>query len=75
MDTEFEFPHEAGQRIAYVRSVAVEDLPEDVQSQVGDLTTLYAVHSEEGERLALVSNRKMAFVLARQHDLEPVTVH
>lgn len=75
MDTEFEFPHEAGQRIAYVRSVAVEDLPEDVQNQVGDLTTLYAVHSEEGERLALVSDRKMAFVLARQNDLDPVTVH
>lgn len=75
MDTEFEFPHEAGQRIVYVRSVAVEDLPEDVQSQVGDVTTLYAVHNEEGERLALVSDRKMAFVLARQHDLEPVTVH
>lgn len=75
MDTEFEFPHEAGQRIAYVRAVAVEDLPKDVQSQVGDLTTLYAVHSEEGERLALVSDRKMAFVLARQHDLDPVTVH
>lgn len=75
MDTEFEFPHEAGHRIAYVRPVAVEDLPKDVQSQVGDLTTLYAVHDEAGERLALVSDRKMAFVLARQHDLDPVTVH
>jgi hypothetical protein len=75
MDTEFEFPHEPGHRIAYVRPVAVEDLPEDVQSQVGELKTLYAVHSEEGERLALVSDRKMAFVLARQHDLDPVTVH
>lgn len=75
MDTEYEFPNEMGNRIAYVRPVAVEDLPESVQSQVGDLTTLYAVHSEEGERLALVSDRKMAFVLARQHDLDPVTVH
>lgn len=75
MDIEFEFPHEVGQRIAYVRAVAVADLPQEVQSQVGDLTTLYAVHSEEGERLALVSDRKMAFVLARQHDLAPVTVH
>ncbi len=75
MDTEFDFPHEADHRIAYVRSVAVEDLPEDVQSQVGELKTLYAVHSEEGERLALVSDRRMAFVLARQHDLDPVTVH
>lgn len=75
MDTEFEFPHEEGRRIVYVRSVAVADLPVDVQKQVGDLTTLYAVHSEAGERLALVSNRNMAFVLARQHDLAPLTVH
>ncbi|MDO5756178.1 MAG: DUF1150 family protein [Rhodobacterales bacterium] len=75
MNTEFEFPHEPGHRIAYVRSVAVKDLPKEVQSQVGELKTLYAVHSEEGERLALVSDRKMAFVLARQHDLDPVTVH
>ena len=75
MNTEFEFPHEPGHRIAYVRSVAVRDLPKEVQNQVGELKTLYAVHSEEGERLALVSDRKMAFILARQHDLDPVTVH
>ena len=34
-----------------------------------------AVHNTEGERLALVNNRRLAFVLARQHDLSPVTVH
>lgn len=36
---------------------------------------VYAVHSEEGERLALVRDRKLAFILARQNDLTPVTVH
>lgn len=75
MNSEFEFPHEVGQRIVYVRPVAVADLPKDVQNQVGELKTLYAVHNAEGERLALVSDRKMAFLLARQHDMDPVTVH
>jgi len=36
---------------------------------------LYAVHDAEGEQLALVADRRMAFVLARQNDLSPVTVH
>jgi hypothetical protein len=36
---------------------------------------LYAVHDEAGEQLALVADRKMAFVLARQHDYAPVAVH
>ena len=30
---------------------------------------------EDGERLALVSDRNMAFVLARQNEFSPVAVH
>jgi len=33
------------------------------------------VHDESGAQLALVADRKLAFVLARQHDLAPVPVH
>jgi len=33
------------------------------------------VHDAAGERLALVADRKLAFLLARQNDLAPVTVH
>ncbi len=62
-------------RIVYVRSGEVSELPEDVQEQVGDQTRLYAVHRADGERLALVRDRGMAFALARQNDLAPVTVH
>jgi hypothetical protein len=62
-------------RIAYVRSVRTEDLPQDVQEQLGELEEVYAVHNAEGERLAVVPDRAMAFVLARQNDLAPVTVH
>ncbi|MFW2588643.1 DUF1150 family protein [Sagittula sp. SSi028] len=62
-------------RTVYVRSVRAEDLPEDVQEQVGEQDTLYAVHRADGERLALVLDRKLAFDLARQNDFAPVTVH
>ncbi|MBY5986419.1 MULTISPECIES: DUF1150 family protein [Roseovarius] len=75
MDTQYDFDHETERPIVYVRQVNADDLPEDVREQVGELETLYAVHNEEGERLALVADRKMAFVLARQNDLDPVTVH
>ncbi len=62
-------------RTVYVRAVSAQDLPQDVKSQIGDAQTLYAVHSSEGERLALVKERGLAFILARQNDLTPVTVH
>ena len=62
-------------RIAYVRPVQVADLPEELQAQAEGAKQLYAVHSEDGERLALVHGRKLAFVLARQNDLAPVHVH
>ncbi len=75
MNTKYDFSEFDAERIVYVRSVEVSDLPEDVQEQVGDQTRLYAVHRADGERLALVRDRGMAFALARQNDLAPVTVH
>lgn len=75
MDSKYDFGTDDSRAIAYVRSVKVDDLPEDMRSQVGDLTLLYAVHSEQGERLALVRDRSTAFMLARQNNMDPVTVH
>lgn len=63
------------QGIVYIRPVAVADLPEEVQQAAMGATELYAVHSAEGERLALVKDRRLAFMLARQNDLAPVSVH
>lgn len=63
------------ERLVYVRPVSVADLPEDVQEQAEGLQTLYALHSAEGEQLALVRDRSMAFQLALQNDLAPVNVH
>ena len=75
MNERFDFGAADGRRIVYVRPVKVADLPEDVREQASGIDTLYAVHDEDGERLALVRDRRLAFVLARQNDLAPVTVH
>ncbi len=75
MNHKFDFGPEDQDNIVYVRPVQVDDLPEEVQAQVGSAKTIFAVHNAEGERLALVRDRKLAFVLARQNDLAPVNVH
>ncbi|MCV2882249.1 DUF1150 domain-containing protein [Actibacterium sp. XHP0104] len=75
MNTKYEFLPDDGDRIVYVRPVAVADLPEEVQEQAQGMEELYAVHDSNGERLALVRDRTLAFILARQNDLSPVTVH
>ena len=75
MNERFDFGPEDQSRIVYVRPVAAADLPPEVQVQLGGLRTLFAVHSADGERLALVRARKLAFVLARQNDMAPVNVH
>lgn len=74
MDTEIELEHH-GRPIVYVRPVEVADLPAEVREQAHGATRLYAVHNEDGEQLALVRDRKLAFVLANQNDLSPVSVH
>ncbi len=62
-------------RIVYVREVSVADLPQDVQDEAEGLQTLYSVHSPDGSRLALVRDKAIAFALARQNDMAPVSVH
>ncbi len=81
MNTKYKFaPEQDGktqEQIVYVRPVEVSDLPQEIQAQVQveGIEKLYAVHNSNGERLALVRDRSLAFVLARQNDLTPVTVH
>lgn len=62
-------------RIVYVKTVDVTDLPSEVQGQIEGLDHLYAVHDSEGQQLALVADRGLAFRLARQNDYAPVAVH
>ncbi len=75
MNTKFEDLPEATGNIVYIRRVEMDSLPDEVREQVPGLDSLYAVHGIDGERLALVKDRDMAFFLARQNDLSPVSVH
>jgi hypothetical protein len=64
-----------GAEFVYVKPVAVASLPESLREQAGELETIFAVHDAEGQQLALVADRDLAFVLARQYDRVPLTVH
>ncbi len=75
MQTKFKGFSEDLSQIVYIRPVAVIDLPDDIQEQAEGIETLYALHRPDGERLALVKDRDLAFALARQNDLAPVAVH
>lgn len=75
MDVNYSKLPDATSPIVYVREVKVADLPEDLQGQAEGLEVIYAVHRGNGERVALVANRGLAFALARQHDMAPVSVH
>mgnify|MGYP006271035117 CR=1 FL=1 len=74
MNHPIEHPAPGAERIVYIRSVSVEELPEQARGQIpGD--AVYAIHDSEGNRLALVADRGLAFAVARQHDMTPVSAH
>jgi hypothetical protein len=61
-------------RTVYVSAVNVADLPEAVAKRISQ-GRVYSLNSSTGERLALVKDRSLAFVLARQNEFHPVPVH
>ena len=74
MQTPYDFS--SGQdRMVYVKPIAVSDLPAEVQTQAEGLDQLFSVHDAEGKQLALVADRKLAFVLEREHNYAPQPVH
>jgi hypothetical protein len=75
MDTRFDFGDTDTQRTVYIRRIDTDSLPHEIREQIPGVTSMYAVHDAEGERLALVKDRSMAFMLARQNELTPVSAH
>ena len=61
-------------RTVYVSAVNVADLPEAVAKGISQ-GRVYSLNSSNGERLALVKDRSLAFVVARQNEFHPVPVH
>lgn len=62
-------------KTVYVRAVDKAALPEDLQEATAEIPEPYSVHAPNGDRLAIVRDRKLAFILARQNDFTPVYVH
>lgn len=77
-----EFAELGGRKLVYVRAVQACDVLDELVDEDGELivdvpetATLYSVHSADGERIALVGDRDLAFAAARQHEMNPVSVH
>jgi hypothetical protein len=67
-------PSPVESRIVYVRTIDAADLPEAARAGA-PAGGLYAIHDESGARLAVVAGRDLAFLVARQHEMTPVSVH
>jgi hypothetical protein len=67
--------------LVYVREISAADVLADVRVEeakglmIDPDQTLYAVHSADGERLAVMLDRETAFAAAVAHELAPVSVH
>ena len=76
------FRHYESGKLVYIRPILASDVIGDLHDEYGDLSvqidagaTLYSVHDEDGERLALVGDRELAFAAARQYEMTPLSVH
>jgi hypothetical protein len=67
--------------LVYVREIKASDVLADAADvevkglEIDPEQTLYAVHSADGERLAVMIDRETAFAAAMAHELAPVSVH
>jgi hypothetical protein len=61
--------------LAYIRLVPKEALPDELQDVATGGKPIYGIHDADGKILALVDDRKKAFLMARLNELHPVSVH
>lgn len=71
-----------GRKLVYIRAVPASDVMDDLEDEFGAVeldvqsdAILYSVHAADGERIALVGDRDLAFAAARQYEMNPVSVH
>ena len=69
-------------KICYVRPVLARDVRDEIEREAkeasegfSDDSILYALHADDGSRIALMSDREIAFAAARQHEMTPLSVH
>ena len=67
------------QNVVYVREVAAADLKGEgvipIDAPVPASRKFFALCTQDGRRVAILDNRDLAFAAAREHELEPVSVH
>lgn len=63
-----------GRPIAYIRSVAKEDLQESLPPGAPD-GPYFALHDEDGRPLALFSDAASAWAAARANNMQTLSVH
>jgi hypothetical protein len=79
--TKEDFAALGGPNIVYVRPIKARDVvgstPVDTAEGIhlDPDQTLYAVHSADGARLAVLADRDSAIAAALAHELAPVSVH
>jgi hypothetical protein len=64
--------------LVYIRPVVAAEIMDQIaqsEIEVPEDATLYAVHLEDGTRMAVFSERQAAFAAARSHGADPVSVH
>ena len=70
-----------GPNLVYVRTVSSDEIIAETSPDVVESAglephqTRYAVHRNDGARLAVLGDRASAFAAALSHDLAPVSVH
>ncbi|MBN8293633.1 DUF1150 family protein [Rhodobacter sp. NTK016B] len=69
------YPFVPDGKLAYIRQIDIDTLPDDIRSQIPGGVEVWGVHSDDGECIALTQDRPTAFFVAREHDLEPVSAH
>ena len=62
-------------KIAYIRQIDPETLPDEVRARIPGDAEVWGVHTPEGECLALTQDRRTASFVARENDLTPVSAH
>ena len=79
MDRKLAFDKDSGHpenaTIVYVRPMDVGELPDELRAQADGLDQIYGLFGPNGEQIAFTANKSLAFDLAKENSLTPMSVH
>ena len=61
--------------VVYVKSISPTELPSDMRDDLEDDAELFAVHGENGEQVAIFTDKSLAFSLAEEYRFQAHSVH